>query len=43
MGDPAFYKESGSKVASTKARLETVEKELATAYKRWDELEALKG
>jgi len=43
MGDPAFYKESGAKVASTKARLETVEKELATAYKRWDELEALKG
>jgi len=43
MGDPAFYKESGNKVASTKARLETVEKELAAAYKRWDELEALKG
>ncbi|OGW36662.1 MAG: ABC transporter ATP-binding protein [Nitrospirae bacterium GWC2_56_14] len=43
MGDPAFYKESGAKVASTKARLETVEKELAAAYKRWDELEALKG
>jgi len=43
MGDPAFYKESGSKVAATKTRLETVEKELAAAYKRWDELEALKG
>jgi ATP-binding cassette subfamily F protein uup len=43
MGDPAFYKESGAKVTSTKARLETVEKELAAAYKRWDELEALKG
>ena len=43
MGAPAFYKESGAKVASTKARLETVEKELAESYKRWDELEALKG
>jgi hypothetical protein len=35
-----IHKESGAKVASTKARFETVEKELATAYKRWDELEA---
>ncbi len=43
MGDPAFYKESGARVASAKARLETVEKELAAAYKRWDELEAMKG
>jgi ATP-binding cassette subfamily F protein uup len=43
MADPAFYRESGNKVASTKTRLENVEKELAEAYKRWDELEALKG
>ena len=43
MADPAFYRESGKKVAETKARLATVEKELAEAYKRWDELEALKG
>ena len=43
MADPTFYKESGNKVASTKARLENVEQELAEAYKRWDELEALKG
>ena len=41
MGDPAFYRESGNKVAETKARLATVEKELAAAYKRWDELETL--
>ncbi|MDP2268148.1 MAG: ATP-binding cassette domain-containing protein, partial [Deltaproteobacteria bacterium] len=43
MAAPAFYRESGSKVAATKARLETVEKELAEAYKRWDDLEAFKG
>ncbi len=43
MADPAFYRESGNKVADTRARLEAVEKELAEAYKRWDELEALKG
>jgi ATP-binding cassette subfamily F protein uup len=42
MADPAFYRESGKKVAETKARLETVEKELAEAYKRWEELEAVK-
>ena len=43
MADPAFYRESGKKVSETKARLEAVEKELAAAYQRWDELEALKG
>lgn len=42
MADPAFYRESGNKVAETKARLESREKELAEAYKRWEELEALK-
>ncbi len=43
MADPAFYRESGNKVASTTTRLENAEKELAEAYKRWEELEALKG
>jgi ATP-binding cassette subfamily F protein uup len=43
MADPAFYRESGNKVADTKARLEAVETELAEVYKRWNELEALKG
>ncbi len=42
MADPAFYRESGNKVASTTARLENVERELAEAFKRWEELEALK-
>ncbi len=43
MADPTFYRESGNKVASTTTRLENVEKELAEAYKRWEELEAVKG
>jgi ATP-binding cassette subfamily F protein uup len=43
MADPAFYRESGNKVASTTARLENIEKELAEAFRRWEELEALKG
>jgi ATP-binding cassette subfamily F protein uup len=43
MADPAFYRESGNNVASTNTRLANVEKELAEAYKRWNELEAMKG
>ena len=43
MADPAFYRSSGDKVSATKARLDALEKELAEAYQRWDELEALKG
>ncbi len=43
MVDPAFYRESGNKLADTKARLEAVEKELTEVYQRWNELEALKG
>ena len=42
MADPAFYRESGDKVAAAKAWLEAIEKELAEAYKRWEELEAVK-
>ncbi len=43
MTDPAFYRESGAKVTESKARLEALEKELAEAYKRWEELAAVKG
>ncbi|HSQ78238.1 MAG TPA: ATP-binding cassette domain-containing protein [Nitrospirota bacterium] len=43
MADPAFYRESGKKVTEYKARLAVLEKELTEVYKRWDELEALKG
>ena len=43
MADPAFYRDSGNKVAETKARLESIEKELSEVYKRWEDLEALKG
>ncbi len=41
MADPGFYREAGEKVAVAKARLETLEAELETAYARWGELEAL--
>ena len=43
MADPEFYRKSGNKIASTRARLEVLEKEQAETYKRWEELEAAKG
>ncbi len=42
MADPAFYRESGAKVSEFRSRLEVLEKELAVAYKRWEELDAMK-
>jgi ATP-binding cassette subfamily F protein uup len=43
LGDANFYKTGGAKFAEVKARLETVEREHATAFARWEELEARKG
>jgi ATP-binding cassette subfamily F protein uup len=42
LGDPAFYKNEASKFAAVKARLDAVEREHATAFARWEELEAAK-
>lgn len=41
LSDPAFYRGSGLEIAKTKARLEAIEEQLATAYKRWEDLENL--
>ncbi|MEN8007990.1 MAG: ATP-binding cassette domain-containing protein [Candidatus Krumholzibacteriota bacterium] len=41
MADPEFYQEKGDRVASAKVDLETVERELAQSYVRWEELEGL--
>ncbi|MFO0960554.1 MAG: ATP-binding cassette domain-containing protein [Isosphaeraceae bacterium] len=43
MADPAFYKKPSGEMAGVKARLQALETELATAYARWEELEALPG
>ncbi|MEN6485458.1 MAG: ATP-binding cassette domain-containing protein [Syntrophobacteraceae bacterium] len=43
LSDPAFYKESGTEVATAKARLEELDRLLAEAYLRWEALEALAG
>jgi ATP-binding cassette subfamily F protein uup len=41
LADPDFYRLHGEKVAGHTARLATLEKELALAYGRWEELDAL--
>jgi ATP-binding cassette subfamily F protein uup len=43
MADPAFYRQDGGAIADAKARLEGLEKELASAYERWEALEGLAG
>jgi ATP-binding cassette subfamily F protein uup len=43
LADPAFYRQDGGAIADTKSRLEALEHELAAAYGRWEELEALAG
>ncbi len=40
MADPAFYQREGSEIAEAKAELDTLERELAEAYERWESLEA---
>lgn len=40
MAQPDFYQAGGLEVAVAKQRLEELEKELALAYRRWEELEA---
>ena len=42
MADPAFYREEGSAIARTKARLDALARELEENYRRWETLEALR-
>ncbi len=43
MASPGFYQRDKSELARSKARLEEVEAELASAYSRWEALEGLEG
>ncbi|HEY0862835.1 MAG TPA: ATP-binding cassette domain-containing protein [Lacunisphaera sp.] len=43
LADPAFYKKEAAKFAEVKQRLEIVEREHATAFARWEELEAARA
>jgi len=43
MADPLFYQsDDGSRVATTKARLDELENSLQVAFERWEELEAIR-
>jgi ATP-binding cassette subfamily F protein uup len=43
LADPSFYRTQAAKFAEVKARLDTVEKEHATVFARWEELEAARN
>ena len=43
LADPEFYRTAGAEVAKIKMQLECIENELDEAYRRWEELEAVKG
>jgi ATP-binding cassette subfamily F protein uup len=43
LSDPAFYQQPGEAIAQAKARLEHLEREIESVYRRWEELEALNG
>ncbi len=43
LSDPVFYKQEATKFAEVKARLEIIEAEHATAFARWEALEAING
>ncbi len=42
LSDPAFYKGCAAEVVVLNGRLDALERELAEAYRRWEELEALR-
>ena len=39
MADPTFYRQPSEEIATEQSRLNSLEKELATAYSRWEQLE----
>ena len=43
LADPNYYRTAKDAVAKLTARLAQLELELAAAYRRWEELEALRG
>jgi ATP-binding cassette subfamily F protein uup len=43
MGTPQFYQQDKGAIATAQARLAQLDTELATAYARWEALEALRG
>jgi ATP-binding cassette subfamily F protein uup len=43
LADPDFYRTGGAEVTKLNSRLAELDEELAEAYRRWEELEGLKG
>jgi len=43
LADPEFYRSAGAEVAAVNGRLAALEGELSEAYRRWEELESLRG
>ncbi len=43
MSDPLFYKKEKDEIAGVKSDFDRVEGEIETAYRRWEELEAIKS
>jgi len=43
IADPEFYRTAGPAVAAVNARLEEIERQLTTTYRRWEELDALEN
>jgi len=41
LADPGFYKKGKDEIAGVKSNLDRIEREIETAYRRWQELEAL--
>jgi ATP-binding cassette subfamily F protein uup len=39
MADPTFYRQPSEEIATEQSRLNSLEKDLATAYSRWEQLE----
>ncbi len=42
MADPAFYRQTPEEIAAAKARVEALEGDIADAYRRWAELDAVR-
>jgi ATP-binding cassette subfamily F protein uup len=43
LSDPLFYKKEKDAIAGVKSDLDRVEREIETAYRRWEELETMKS
>src|SRR6202142_4046036 len=41
LGDPAFYRQDGTRLTEIKTRIEVLEKDILLCYERWDVLEAI--